>query len=674
MSIAWLRPVLWMVFALSSLGRAQETSQVVSERGLIDHGFRFRIEAPDDTWKVLPEADARKVVPDAVAGLVKTPTIFCVVVVERAGEGHVESWARTIVDALPLEDRDEEAFEKTTFRDRPAVRVQSRGRTQGVAVRFQHLVFLNEGYLYQIVTWGVANLTQADGRSFRPAVEAITMLEGQVLGRADERKLKDTHGVGWQVRSGRFAHAAYGFAVEPSDEWRIVLGDELAQMNSDASVGLAHENEDAYFILLSERASGVDRVEFEKMLRRNIAEENEALPDPVTMDIASVSVTLDRYRLPQGMTLLHGVLVRGDIYHQLQAWFHASRSEPALRALAGAFSAVRFLEAEERERLRQEIASAPDLTNRVGPTHSFRQGVYRDFGNAFSWKRPAGTWRVMVGDEARLENPSCCLYLEELEAGLLAQVIVEEIEGAAGESYHEEVIEGLAEGGTVQEKSETVEDELGGVKAWTTRLRLDLAGIPFTYTATTTVTSKHTYQLLVWGTAGNVAASPGTSRLLRRGFELHPRGLSPVVQEDGEHVDVRVGFALASPAKDIEFSSVMPDPAQAIGSAILCEHEGEFCIVVGVCGISDQQDAAWFQDFVMSSIIARLQEGFGNEFEESREELAGLPCRRLTWRRKSGELFVCFSLQRDRTFYAYAVSGREEAAIAAAKQRFRLLP
>lgn len=72
MSNAVLHPVLWIVLALSTLARAQETSQVLSERGLIDHGFRFRIDAPNGTWKVLPEAEARNLVPDAVAGLVRT--------------------------------------------------------------------------------------------------------------------------------------------------------------------------------------------------------------------------------------------------------------------------------------------------------------------------------------------------------------------------------------------------------------------------------------------------------------------------------------------------------------------------------------------------------------------------------------------------------------------------
>jgi hypothetical protein len=670
-----LRTCLLFCFACaSSIASAQELAQQLREGILIDPAYRLRIEPRGAGWAAVPEADARKMVPDAVAGITKAPQVYGVIIVEPAADGSLENWARAIVGRMPLEDRREEAFELTEFQGRPAVRIQTSGRTRGLAVRFQHLVFQNEGYLYQIVAWGLHLYVKSDGRALQPVVASVRLLDGPVKRREEARPTSRAHGIGWRINDGILTDAAHGLRIKPPASWRLVVGDELTQMNADASVGLVAAEEEAYFVLISERAAGVDPKRLEDALREAIAAENEALPEPVIASIAGSEVRLDRYALSamQGITLLHGVLIRNGVAHQIQAWFLDRLKEKAMASLPSAFAAVGFLEGDEWSKERAEIAALPDFSNVVGPRYSFRQGVYRDFGEAFSWRRPMGFWKISTGDAARAENGDCCLFVEEIASGLNALVIAEELHEASSAEFHATVLGNFEDSGTILKQGETVPTKIGEIDARRTELILEVETHTFAYQVTTAVTPHRTYQFLLWGFPGNLENARELAAETLRGFEIHPGGLREIVTSDASYADSRMGFELLAPTAEASFEEILPKAVQSLGTAIRCRYDDGFSVLLAVAALQDTQDAAWFEQFAMTHMLTKFREGFRGDPESFEDRIGDLPCRARRWR-SDGKQSVLFNFTRDRTHFAYLVTGRDENEITAAKERLRLL-
>ncbi len=657
---------------LAGRSAAQGGQRIEGDR-LVDEDFRFAITRPDPGWKLLGVAEARQIVPDAAAGIMKPPGLFCVVVVEPAPEGTAETWARTIIDNLPLEGKTEEVFEATTFCDRPAIRAQNTGRTSDLAVRFQHVIVMNEGHLFQIIAWGSQDLTKADGSSFAPAVKTVALLPGKIRGRSAEARVTEATGVGWLVRSGRFASAAYGFAVEPAGEWRLAVGKELTGMNGDAEVGLVHTH--AYMIAICERAAGVDKAAFMGHIRDSAAAGRETSGKPLDVKVGGEAVTLLRYAMGDSaeFTLYHGAFFRNDICIQVQAWFMAKLETEAMAALPAAFEAFRFLDAKEREQVAAAIDAKPDSTNVIGMDHAFRQGVYRNFRQDITWKRPAGFWRISTGDAARQRNADASLFFEEPSAGLMGMVIAEDADGAEGARYHDTVVRNLTGEKTGDDATAPIPAKFGSVDGLVTKTRVASGATTLDYAIATAVTPKRAVQCLIWGLPGNAATAQDRITAALGGLSVHPSGLPETTTEGLDHADERLGFSLKSPAEGAQLRDILPAGSlKAAGTGVMWQSKSSIAFVVAVCALSDDQDPAWFDRFVVANLVENLSRNFGGRPSESAGAIAGHDCSRLTWT-KGFERLEINKFVRDRTFFAVGFGGRAPS-IAAARDGFTLLP
>src|SRR5262249_44672086 len=129
------------------------------------------------------------------------------------------------------------------------------GSLNGLRLRFQHTVFINQDHLYQLVVWGPFASTADDGSSFRPFVDGFALLEGKVRSRV-ETPTADGSGVGWRIRGDTYENAPYGLTVTAPAGWRFVVRPELAQMNDSALVGLQRSSPDCYLVFIVERGPG----------------------------------------------------------------------------------------------------------------------------------------------------------------------------------------------------------------------------------------------------------------------------------------------------------------------------------------------------------------------------------------------------------------------------------
>src|SRR6266545_3097739 len=135
--------------------RVTVSSPADAHEAIVDQEYRFRWNWPGSGWKLLREADARKVAPDAIAAAVSADQIWLSLIVESAPGLELESYARMVIAAMTLADKETERFERIQFAGQPAVRTMVRGTMQATRLVFSHIIFLHDGFAYQLVGWSV---------------------------------------------------------------------------------------------------------------------------------------------------------------------------------------------------------------------------------------------------------------------------------------------------------------------------------------------------------------------------------------------------------------------------------------------------------------------------------------------------------------------------------------
>jgi hypothetical protein len=428
---------------LSSLFGAQEP--------IVDQDYRFRFESPGRGWKLLSEAEARRMVPDAIAGASQTglgsKSQFAVIIVERYS-GDLDSYVQLLVDGSPLEEKKLEACESLKFQQHNAIRTTMRGSINGLKVVYQHLIFLNHGHGYQIVSWGLDG--QVDPKLLGAAAAAFKLLDGPVRGRQRGGLVTDARGPGWKAKDGVFRSAAWGFEVVPSPGSHIVVASELAAMNASAEVGLVSSQPETYLIVLPECTTGADAEALAKARMQENAASMGLVPEDggFSATVAGESVPMRRYqskKLP--FIYYQGAVIRGDVLLVLIGWqVKTAHDDGTGGALAGGMTAIRFLAPDARKAIADELAALPDVQNAVGVDYALRRGTYRDFANHITWKMPPGSFRLQVGAAARAVQPSALAVVEEAGTGIGVLLLHDSANGMDGPTYHAAITDGRYEG------------------------------------------------------------------------------------------------------------------------------------------------------------------------------------------------------------------------------------
>lgn len=672
--------LVWLLLvgfgAHASAGEDAAGGAVLRDGVLEDMAYRFRLRAPGPGWRVLERDEIRGAVPDALAG-VTNGRIWGAVIAEDIGDMDAADYAQLIIDNMGLDDLRIERQAPLVVHGKPGYQCVVTGAISGVRVRYVNTMYRNGSFWFQVIAWTAAD--QPEG-FHQPIVDALSVMPGEVVGRRDVHVVADTDGVGWRVRNGSFVSAALGIRVDPAPGWRVAVGGELAGMGDDAEVGLVHAMPDVYMLLTPDRHVDADREAL--VVERMHEVDDEHLPefqgDPRIVVHAGQAVLLQTYRLVSEphFEYVKGFLFHGDHVLELLFWYARPARTKALGLLEAAVRSIRLLTPEETAAEDASMRLLADPQNAVGAGYALRRGIYRDFEQGFSLKKPAGVhWRAEVGSAAaeRAENGVLHLYAPALDVRCM--IMVEPAADYTDASLHAAWLEGM-----FGEDAEATRRG-GEVVTWQgapARLTEDDDPDPdadVRMRLLTSLRAGRAYQVYAWGKRRNMRDARAALDAVVAGMAFPPDLRAEVKRMSGIE-DLRFGMVV-KPGALWRYTNASPPELRALGVVHTWQQRNTAIMAVAVCAMEEGQDVDWFGRLVMSLLESALGTSFKGEASATRAagELGGLPCERLTWAADGGANEVFFAA-RDRTFYMLAVFGKdgvEAAEVERIRSTFRYL-
>jgi hypothetical protein len=531
---------------------------------IVDQDLRFSLKPPSDDWRLLPRAEIRGITPDAVAGAQQVKTgVYGAIIVEQIPGVKLDAAAAQIRGNLKLDDIKQTPTETVTVAGKQSRRWMTTGSLNGVPIRFQHTLFVHQDHLYQLVAWGPLASTEADGSSFRPFVEAFSLLDGTVK-TPQAAPAADRTGIGWRVHGNTYENAPYGLRVTAPAGWRVVVRPELAQMNESALVGLQRSAPDCYFVLIVERAPGkIGAGIAQKVLQDTAASYGSRVGrKTVTATVDGQKSVVQVHPGPAGVAgeVMHTVLLADGLAVQILGWYAGKEDAAGREATLTAFPSLHLLAPDERAKLAAAMGPTADPLSLVGKTFAYRGDVYRNFKRHFLLKR-TGAWELDVEASARGDAEELTLPVENPEAGLAGELRVMPNGVRDNATLHEQQV--VKRFGRALGTPSKV--ELGGKPALETRASVRTMP-PLTHVLTTAVSGRWGFVLRLYGIPENVDKAAAAIDELRAALRFDDPSLADAGDVDGTFVDWRMGYRMRPPGSGWQRKDVTPTTVAAITS------------------------------------------------------------------------------------------------------------
>jgi len=478
---------------------------------IVNDDYRFRLDPIGPGWILLDEAEAKGLVPDALAGALHVESqMGGVVFVEKVGNTDIDAFHAHVAGLLEGGEVLVESLDRVIHAGRPAVRIVTLELIDGLPIVRLEVIAIHQGLAYHLNAWGREEILGSDRAPLERFAAAFSFTEGLVRPRELSRAVADADGVGWRLRDGVYEDAVYGIRIEPRGPWRVAVGDDLRFLSTEARVGLVSDT--AYIVLIAEKVFddrrvysswALDRIEQAMGISRS--------GDSLVVDIGGKRVSLLRYGAGS-LEYLYGVGFHGDAAFQVMAWYLPGLREQAEAELPEAWRAITLLGPEPWRRLEKELGSAPDPQVLVGAGFALRDGVFTDFANGVTWTKPEGRWLASAGPAAAAINPDAELVIENLDCGIFGALIVES--GSWDQqSYHRAVLDTMALGPEDETSGPAARAKLGRLPALVTTVRTRDGGMVYAYQVMTAVFGVRGFQLTFYGTAASMkCAKKGIAR------------------------------------------------------------------------------------------------------------------------------------------------------------------
>lgn len=643
------------------------TSTDDATKDLADEDYRFRLKWPGTGWKLLREKDARHLNPDAVAGLTNGSGVNSIVIVEHLPGAELSALTDAIVDGMAMEDKQVAERTPTKVSGIDATRIRVTGKINDLSIEFRGVLLIHQEHAYQMLAFVPSSMDKHG--DLDTAIAAFSIEPGTVKVRDVSRAIDDQAGVGWHVAKGVFESVASRLRVRPAAGWRLLIGDELHNMNPDADVGLANATVGAYVTAISEPINGGDVKGYIAGRIEAVMAELTRDDQPVKATIMGEEVTLVRGKREGGMPLEYmiGVVVQGGRGHQFVAWYPVAKRDAAAPMVLAALGSFERMSDPDLAGLTTELAALPDTQNFVGSTYALRSGTYLDFDKHLRWRMPAGFWKFSVGQEARASNADVLLGAEDVVRGLQLELIVEQATSVTPAAYYSAVENHLAEAGVVIDRRD--EAKIGSAKGQMIEGKLARGGLALRYRTTAAVVGGLGVQLSVWG---QVSAWPDDATLssFGSGVEVVP---SLVEVEPGtKYKDHRLGYAVGLPDK-WRREDETPASMKAIATIQQWKSGRNDILVVAIYTL-EQQDDAWLIGLVEQTMRQKLAMAATSAPKAATAKLAGRDVRHLTWSSLEGRADLLM-LKRNATFYAVLAisSDGSDSTLETARKAFELL-
>jgi hypothetical protein len=528
------------------------SGQTTIGRKLSDHDYCFTLEAPTD-WRLLDEEAVDAFSPDAVAGLscllgpYQGSSLF--VIVEPTPTLELDALADLCFSNLPATVTLVESVD-TEYLALPAIRSKHKGTIDGVSVILEHVIFLREGFAYQVVAGALSeDIAQA---AVNKALMGFNLLPGTPRNRFLNTAVPDQRGLDWAYEGGTFRCASSELALDVPEGWRVLLGDELTTVSDEAIVGLAAVDQLTYITLEVERSPGVDAAKYAvdfhaaywAALEARDVTKIERVAGRLTevAVVPSLNFTFLRETWIEGDCICHAMAWgQGDVRRQMSSVF------PVLQAMRR-MSAVEL--ASLAVRLRRQSATDPFHPTELGEDFSYWSGVYRQFELGLVLHvPPAPAWYFVGGPTAEeLCGEGVLAAFRSRSRGI--RVKLEAVRTDSDELDLGEIHGGALEFETSEcealEVGEDVELEVAGVRALTTRATYAVcAGRERKQLWTLADPGRgRVVYLTAWGADKAMAAAQSDLHALVNGLSLQTDPM-PEVRFDGKaYSNDRFGFTL----------------------------------------------------------------------------------------------------------------------------------
>ncbi len=635
-----------------------------------DEAYRFELARPGPGWKLLHEADASKLAPDALAGALSEGNVTGLVLVSRTPPTPLEQLGQQRISRLPLADKQVERHAAESFAGKDARHFVVTGKVAGVGLRYASKLLVNKTWVYQLLAWAPLDDMSADGSAFAPFFEAFSLLEGEVAGRNKPRPTADCRGIGWRVKDGIFESAVSRLRVKPAAGWRLAVGSELAFLNPQADVGLVATDSAGSIVLVAEQVPAANQQRLAAELRRNVAAKLKAPGEPQRhrAELAGRPLSFERHRAGS-FVYDHAVLFDGDLCFQVMARGPAPAGDDSQTTLAAALEAIELLDGEKAAALAKELADQVDIQTAVGKAFSIRGRTFRDFERDIAWTSPSGDWKMSAAADARAVNPDALLYLDNRRAGLHGLFIAEPANELDVATYHARVVERMQ--ALVTFTPQTTKTTIGDLEAKASEGAALVVGDSLRYRVTTTVRGPMALQALVWGTPEAMTVHAKEAGSVAGGLELQG-GLTAVAATTDAYRDHRLGFEMKLPPR-WQFRDLTPPELADSGRLVRWELEGRWIGVAAACLLDTGQDEQWLLSFLEQLLRDQYGPIARGAPAETETALAGKTARHVHWTAVMQRIDVLLVSQGN-LFYALVAVDRSDGALNEASRGFSLLP
>jgi len=648
----------------------------------IESKLGFRLTSPGAGWRLLDEEGVRDIQPRAVAGLVSNDELYNVVVVENLPADSLTELARYWADNSGLDNAKVNLFEELRFNDLPAVRWMVSGESAGTAWSQHFVIFIHGQSLFRLVSWANSAAVQPDGSSFEPFMESFSFLKVEHAV-APTSELQPEHaGIGWLSSKGMWKSSAHGMAIELTEEWSIVTGEDLLGWDLDADIGILDNDSHAKLTLGFERLDRRLRTQRAADFFKQAASEGVERREAILMQLAGEEIELRVYDPSTsgddgsvGMRRLVGYEPREEHCIRIRVDYPIAREGAALENLRAAFAAMRVMEREERLGVEARIESSFEEINEVGDGYSLRGGMYRDFRFGLSWKRPSLQWQVETGAAAIARVPDSALTFSNPYWDIQGAVIPVPVQTLQTEDLHAHALAESFPPASFEALGEVRRLKLGEVEAQLSLLRPTMSLAPNEYRLVTAANDSWAFKIHVWGSPSSLSLASEELEAALLGFAISASPTPAKNASSGALYDDRLGFQLLSPGEDWKFTDRGKDafwPAGDLAEWVRGEDE---CVgVIAVCGLTDKEDVQFLGSLVRHGFPESFGEWIRKEPETREMYFCGQSVRELSWN-KLGRKATCWTIYREQTLYlVYATDEAGEFDSERVCDLFSLLP
>jgi len=609
--------------------RVSVASTADATAAVVDQGRRFRLAWPGAGWKLLHEQEARKLVPEAVAGALSDRGISVVVLVRPADKLSPAAAVTQLLSGMALGDVEVESNETTKLGSRDVRRFVFKGTADGVGLRYAGFVLAHGGHHYHLLGWGGVSVTTADAAWLTPVVDAFSLEDGDVTSVPSPSPLPDSVGPGWRIADGVLESAIAGIRLQPAKGWGLLLGPRLQRDDPEAVAGLIFPDPEIIIHLRNEPVPPSRRIGLLERVAKQAQEELKlpAAPDREAAEIAGQKLQLLRYRTGPHV-VHHGVLVSGDRGLHVVARYHGGDAARAAAALAAGLSGISLLSDEESAKLAEDLAETSSSQSIVGSDFAIRAGKYRNFKWRFGWTKPEGFWRMVPAPAARQVNRDAVLYVQAPRLGLHGLLIAEPARGLKVAAYHTRVTDRMAAlvGFAAKPAEPMAIDEVEGLTSEGDAGSMDRR---LRYRVVTTVQDDRAIQLLVWGWPELMRAHSKQVAAVAEGIELQAIS-SAVEQRSGVYRDLRMGFEIQPPA-DWAQEDLTPEELAPRGTFVRWGRDGQWVAVLAASVLEPGSDDDWLVGFIEQALRDEIGPIGRGPLQRATVSVAARSARHLSW-------------------------------------------